>query len=67
MILLLVTLFGDLDYQRSDRLHMLLKQIDMSILYPEIRISKMLMEEFIPDSDKIKQHTDDQFRKSTLS
>lgn len=67
MILSLFTLSGDLDYQRSDRLHMLLKQIDMSTPYPEIQISKMLIEEIIPDSYKIEQHTDDQFRKSTLS
>lgn len=39
----------------------------MSSPYPEIQISKMLIEEIIPDSYKIEQHTDDQFRKSTLS
>lgn len=67
MILSLFTLSGDLDYHRSDRLHMLLKQIDMSSPYPEIKISKMPIEEIIRDSYKIEQHTDDQFRKSTSS
>lgn len=35
--------------------------------YPEIRISENLNEEVIPDTNKIEHHTDDKFRKSTLS
>lgn len=35
--------------------------------YPEIKISENLNEELIPDSNKNEQHTDDQYKKSTLS
>lgn len=46
---------------------MLLRLVDMPSLYPEIKISENLNEERITDSNKNEQHTDDQYRKSTLS
>lgn len=39
----------------------------MPSLYPEIKISENLNEELITDNNKNEQHTDDQYRKSTLS
>lgn len=45
----------------------LLKLVDIPSPYTEIRISENLNEEIIPDRNKIEQHTDNQFRKSTLS
>lgn len=51
----------------NSQLHMLLRLVDMPSLYPEIKISENLNEELITDSNKNEQHTDDQYRKSTLS
>lgn len=46
---------------------MLLRLVDMPSPYLEIKISENLNEELITDSNKNEQHTDDQYRKSTLS
>lgn len=51
----------------NSQLHMLLRLVDMPSLYPEIKISENLNEELITDNNKNEQHTDDQYRKSTLS